>query len=85
MLYKIPTLNQPAGAEAVFRCNIMDKTLADYITRTLARLESEKQQTVNNNRNVWNDPELANQDVYNVYPEKQSDDSDEKINPYGQH
>jgi len=78
-------LSQPVAADQVFRYDIMDKTLADYITRTMARLESEKQQTIHNNRNVWNDPELASQDVYNVYPEKQSDDSDEKINPYGQH
>jgi hypothetical protein len=34
-----------------------------------------------NNRNVWNDPSLAEQD-YLVYPEPQSIDSDEKINPY---
>lgn len=58
----------------------MDKTLADYITRTMARLETEKQK-VWNNRNVWNDPTLAEQD-YLVYPEKQSPDSDENINPY---
>ena len=63
----------------------MDKTLADYIARNMAKMEKENQQRVHNNRNVWNDPELASQDVYNVYPEKQSEDSDEKINPYGQH
>ena len=58
----------------------MDKILGDYITRTMARLETEKQK-VWHNRNVWNDPELAKQD-YLVYPEPQSIDSDEKINPY---
>jgi hypothetical protein len=73
-----------AGAVAVFLYKIMDKTLKDYIARTLSRLESE-QQKVHNNRNVWNDPKLANQDVYNVYPESQSINSDEKINSYGQH
>ena len=73
------------AVDQVFRYKIMDKTLADYITRTMARLESEKQQRVHNNRNVWNDPALASQDVYNVYPEKKNTDSDEKTNLYGQH
>ena len=59
----------------------MDKTLADYIKR----IEEKEKQRIAENRNVWNDPELAKQDIYNVYPEKQSEDSDEKINPYGQH
>ena len=57
----------------------MDKTLADYITRTMARLEAENQQK------VQKDLEPQNQDVYNVYPEPQNRESDEKINPYGQH
>ena len=74
-----------AVADQVFRYKIMDKTLADYITRTMARLESERQQKVHNNRNVWNDPNLASQDIYNVYPEKKNNNSDEKINSYGQH
>jgi hypothetical protein len=59
----------------------MDKTLSDYIKR-MKNLE--KKQTVAVNRNVWNEPELANQDIYNVYPE-QKNDEDKKINPYGQH
>jgi hypothetical protein len=59
----------------------MDKTLADYIKRTQEDLDKVKVWT---NRNVWNDPALAKQD-YLVYPEKQSIDSDEKINPYGEH
>ena len=59
----------------------MEKTLADYIKR----IQDLEKQRVAENRNVWNDPELASQDIYNVYPEKQSQDSDEKINPYGQH
>lgn len=62
----------------------MDKTLADYIIRTMARMEAENQQKIHNNRNIWNDSELASQDVYNVYPEKQNVDSDEKINPFSQ-
>jgi hypothetical protein len=78
-------LNLPADAAVAFRYNIMDKTLADYITRTMAQLENENRQKVHNNRNVWNDTESASQDIYNVYPELQSQDSDEKINPYGQH
>ncbi len=59
----------------------MDKTLADYIKRMQ---DLEKKQTIAVNRNVWNDSELAKQDVYNVYPE-QNNEEDKKINPYGQH
>ncbi len=59
----------------------MDKTLADYIKRMQ---DLEKKQTIAVNRNVWNDPEIAKQDVYNVYPE-QNNEEDKKINPYGQH
>ncbi len=73
---------QPVVVDQVFQFNIMDKTLADYIKRMQ---DLEKKQTVAVNRNVWNDPELAKKDVYNVYPEPQSQDSDEKINPHGQH
>jgi hypothetical protein len=54
----------------------MDKTLADYITRTMAKIESEKQvpKTV--------EPQV-NPDNYEVWPEKQEgDDSDHKRNPY---
>ena len=63
----------------------MDKTLADYIKRTTEKLKQEDKQKVAENRNVWNDPNLAKQDVYNVYPETPNQDTDEKINPYGQH
>lgn len=59
----------------------MDKTLGDYIKRVT---DLEKQR-VAENRNVWNDPTLAKQDIYYVNPEPQSIDSDEKINPHGQH
>ena len=59
----------------------MDKTLADYIKR----IQDLDKQRIADNRNVWNDPELAKQDIYYVNPEPQSIDSDEKINPYGQH
>ena len=62
----------------------MDKTLADYIKRVQDSQEREKQR-VAENRNVWNDPELAKHDIYYVYPEKNHEDSDEKINPYSQH
>ena len=79
-------MHKPAVVvDLAFQFKIMDKTLADYIIRTMARMEAEKQQKVHNNRNVWNDPELAKQDIYNIYPEPKSKDSDEKINPYGQH
>lgn len=73
-----------ADADQVFQCNIMDKTLGDYIKRVQALQEREKQ-IVAENRNVWNDPNLAKQDIYYIKPELQSIDSDEKINPYGQH
>ncbi len=60
--------------DLVSQCNIMDKTLKDYIDRTQKRLEEERQKPITPNPNQ-----------YPVYPEKQSEDSDEKINPYGQH
>ena len=63
----------------------MDQTLADYIKRTMKNLENDSKQRIADNRNVWNDPELAKQDIYYVLPEKRHEDSDEKINPYGQH
>lgn len=50
----------------------MDKTLADYITRTMARLEMENQKPAINDTH----------DEYLVYPEKRGEDSDEKINPF---
>lgn len=59
----------------------MDKTLADYIKR----IQDSDKQRVAENRNVWNDPELAKQDIYYITPEPTSIDSDEKINPHGQH
>lgn len=59
----------------------MDKTLADYIKR----IQDQDKQRIADNRNVWNDPELAKQDIYYIRPESNSIDSDEKINPYSQH
>lgn len=49
----------------------MDKTLADYIARAMAKLELEKQ---NHNKNEEN--------KYLVYPEE--DGQDRPINPYSQ-
>jgi hypothetical protein len=63
----------------------MDKTLADYIRRVTKAQQDEDKQRIAVNRNVWNDPVLAKQDQYQVYPEPESIDSDEKINPYSQH
>ncbi len=60
----------PAAAVQVSRYNIMDKTLADYIARTMAKLELEKQQPVENKENQ-----------YPVYPESQGEE-DRPINPY---
>lgn len=61
-------------ADQVFRYNAMDKTLKDYIERTQKRMEEDKSQ-----------PMTPNPNQYPVYPEKKNNDSDEKINPYGQH
>ena len=61
--------NQLAAVGAVFQYNIMDKTLADYIARTMAKLELEKQKPVENNENQ-----------YPVYPE--DDGYDTPKNPY---
>jgi hypothetical protein len=52
----------------------MDKTLKDYIERTNKRIEEERKT-----------PLVPNSNQYPVYPESQNQDSDEKINPYGQH
>jgi hypothetical protein len=52
----------------------MDKTLKDYIERAQKKIEDEKAQ-----------PMIPNPNQYNIIPEKQSEDSDEKINPYGEH
>ncbi len=65
--------NQHVDVDLVFRYK-MDKTLKDYIERTQKRMEEDKSQPVTPNPNQ-----------YIVSPEKQSEDSDEKINPYGQH
>jgi hypothetical protein len=54
----------------------MDKTLKDYITRTMTKLELEKQvpKTV--------EPQV-NPNNYEVWPEQpEGDDSDHKRNPY---
>ena len=53
--------------------NNMDRTLADYIKRV----------TGSENPPVPTQPK-ENPDQYLVYPEKRSEDSDEKINPYSQ-
>ena len=61
-------------AGPVFRYDIMDKTLKDYIERAQKKIEEERAQ-----------PMIPNPNQYNVIPEKKSEDSDEKINPHGQH
>lgn len=76
MLLKILMRRQPAAADQVFRCDIMDKTLADYIKRTTEKLNRENQKTKN-------DSDIPNQDTYNVYPEETGEDRPQ--NPYGQH
>ena len=53
----------------------VDRTLNDYITRTLAKMELENQKTTLPVTNELNN--------YEVYPEKlEGDDSDYKQNPY---
>jgi hypothetical protein len=49
----------------------MDKTLADYIKRIT---EEENKRTSESNTNQ-----------YQIFPEPETVDSDEKINPYSQH
>lgn len=51
----------------------MDKTLKEYIDRTMKKMEEERLQPVSQNPNQ-----------YLIYPEKKEDD-DLPINPYGQH
>lgn len=51
-----------------------DITLANYITRTMAKLESEKNQYSPNKED----------NRYLVYPEKRGEESDEKINPFSE-
>ena len=54
----------------------VDQTLKDYITRTMAKLESEKQVPTNV------DPQV-NPNNYLVWPEQaEGDNSDHKRNPY---
>ena len=50
---------------------MQDKTLADYIKRTLEKQEKENQQ-----------PQL---EQYKVYPEDDNTDSKSNNNPYSQH
>ena len=42
----------------------------------------QQRQQILNNRNVWNDPALANQDRYPVLPE--TDGTDRPVNPYSE-
>ena len=61
---------------------MQDKTLADYIKRVMH--SDDKTSKVWHNRNVWNDPSLAEQDranPYPVYPEQQGEE-DRPRNPY---
>ena len=65
----------------------MDKTLADYIKRVQEQNDKPSDK-VWHNRNVWNDPALANLDRenpndYKVYPEE--DGYDRPRNPYSNH
>lgn len=51
----------------------MDKTLADYIARTMARMEIDKQKPT---------PPVVDPNKYEVYPEE--DGTDRPRNPYSQ-
>ena len=64
----------PAVVDQVFRCDAMDKTLKDYIERAQKKIEKERKT-----------PQTYNPNQYPVYPDPKTTDSDEKINPYGQH
>jgi hypothetical protein len=61
----------PVVADQVSRHNIMDKTLKDYIDRTMKQLKKEEK-TVE-----------QSQDQYPVLPE--DDGADTPKNPYGNH
>lgn len=52
----------------------MDKTLKDYIERAQKKIEEDNKRPLTHNPNQ-----------YPVYPEPKTPDSDEKINPHGQH
>ena len=65
---------QPVDVDQVFRCNAMDKTLKDYIERAQKQIEEDNKR-----------PPTHNPNQYPVYPEPKTPDSDEKINPHGQH
>lgn len=45
-------------------------------------MTDQQRQQILNNRNVWNDPALANQDRYPVLPEPT--ESDGPVNPYSE-
>jgi hypothetical protein len=45
-------------------------------------MTDQQRQQILNNRNVWNEPELANQDRYPVFPE--STEYDRPVNPYSE-
>lgn len=66
-------LKVPVAADLVFRYD-MDKILKDYIDRTQKRIREDQ-----------NKPLAPNPNQYPVLPEQINPDSDEKINPYGQH
>ena len=56
----------------------MDKTLGDYITRTMAKIKTEDQKP-----NVPVSQDTEHND-YEVWPEEQGD-ADHKRNPYSRH
>jgi len=66
-------LKQPAAVDQVFQCNIMDKTLKDYIDRAQKKIEEEKSK-----------PQTENPNQYTVLPANLQEE-DKPQNPYGQH
>lgn len=45
-------------------------------------MTDQQRQRILNNRNVWNDPKLSNQDRYPVLPDPT--DHDRPVNPYSE-
>lgn len=61
------------AVDQVFQCNIMDKTLKDYIDRAQKKIEEDRKIPLKENSNQ-----------YLVYPEVKEDE-EKPVNPYGQH
>ncbi len=62
-----------AAVDRVFRYNVMDKVLKDYIDRAQKKIKEDQKE-----------PLKPNPNQYPVLPENKNEE-DKPINPYGQH